>query len=138
MQASPTGPVVGRNRWQRPMRHGALAITERIKEILAKYGGQVPVDVGQLTISTIRTRSMDAVQAAQCGHPGTPMALAPVVYCLCEEHLRFDPDDPRRSARGHAAYETLLLDWLLGDAALITRSDEVEAAWSVVDPIIAH
>ena len=45
-------------------------------------------------INTIRTLSMDAVQAANSGHPGTPMALAPVVYCLWQRLLRFDPDDP--------------------------------------------
>jgi transketolase len=48
----------------------------------------------QLTINTIRTLSMDAVQAANSGHPGTPMALAPVAYCLWQRFLRFDPDDP--------------------------------------------
>ena len=48
----------------------------------------------RLTINTIRTLAMDAVQAAKSGHPGTPMALAPVVYCLWQEFLRFDPDDP--------------------------------------------
>jgi transketolase len=37
---------------------------------------------------------MDAVQAANSGHPGTPMAMAPVVYCLWQHFLRFDPDDP--------------------------------------------
>lgn len=45
-------------------------------------------------INTIRTLSMDAVQAANSGHPGTAMALAPVVYCLWQRFLRFDPDDP--------------------------------------------
>jgi glucose-6-phosphate 1-dehydrogenase len=39
---------------------------------------------------------------------------------------------------GHEAYETLLLDCMLGDATLFTRSDEVETAWSVVDPIIDY
>jgi transketolase len=48
----------------------------------------------QLAINTIRTLSMDAVQAANSGHPGTPMALAPVAYCLWQRFLRFDPDDP--------------------------------------------
>ncbi len=48
----------------------------------------------QLTVNTIRTLSMDAVQAANSGHPGTPMALAPVAYCLWQRFLRFDPDDP--------------------------------------------
>ena len=48
----------------------------------------------QLCINTIRTLAMDAVQAAKSGHPGTPMALAPVVYCLWQRVLRYDPDHP--------------------------------------------
>ncbi|MDT3778638.1 transketolase [Nitrospira sp. MA-1] len=48
----------------------------------------------QLCINTIRTLSMDAVQAANSGHPGTPMALAPVAYWLWNRILRSDPDDP--------------------------------------------
>src|SRR5215510_10581476 len=45
-------------------------------------------------VNTIRTLSMDAVQAANSGHPGAPMALAPVAYCLWQQFLRFDPQDP--------------------------------------------
>jgi transketolase len=48
----------------------------------------------QTAINTIRTLSMDAVQQANSGHPGTPMSMAPVVYCLWQQFLRFDPDDP--------------------------------------------
>ncbi len=48
----------------------------------------------RLSIDTIRTLSMDAVQAARSGHPGTPMALAPLVYTLWNRVLRFDPQDP--------------------------------------------
>jgi transketolase len=48
----------------------------------------------ELTINTIRTLAMDAVQQADSGHPGTPMALAPVAYVLWQRFLRFDPDDP--------------------------------------------
>jgi transketolase len=48
----------------------------------------------QLCINTIRTLSMDAVQKANSGHPGTPMALAPVAYCLWQQFLRYDPSDP--------------------------------------------
>ena len=48
----------------------------------------------QRSIDTIRTLSMDAVQAANSGHPGTPMALAPLAYVLWERHLRHDPNDP--------------------------------------------
>ena len=46
------------------------------------------------SVNTLRTLAMDAVQAANSGHPGTPMALAPVVYTIWQDHLRFDPDDP--------------------------------------------
>src|SRR6478752_3431334 len=45
-------------------------------------------------INTIRTLAMDAVQAANSGHPGTAMALAPVTYTLWQQFLRFDPQDP--------------------------------------------
>ncbi len=54
--------------------------------------GNSPID--QLSINTIRTLCIDAVQQANSGHPGTPMAMAPVVYCLWQRFLRFDPDDP--------------------------------------------
>src|ERR1700686_530746 len=47
-----------------------------------------------LSINTIRTLSMDAVQKANSGHPGTPMALAPVAYTLWQNFLRYDPQDP--------------------------------------------
>ncbi|MDB4955640.1 MAG: transketolase [Myxococcales bacterium] len=51
-------------------------------------------ELDQLCVNTIRTLSMDAVQAADSGHPGTPMALAPVVYALWQKVLAFDPQDP--------------------------------------------
>ena len=51
-------------------------------------------EMDQLCINTIRTLSMDAVQEANSGHPGTPMALAPVAYCLWQRMLRFDPAHP--------------------------------------------
>src|SRR5215472_6445982 len=51
-------------------------------------------DLDQLCINTIRTLSIDAVQQAKSGHPGTPMALAPLVYTLWNRVMRFDPQDP--------------------------------------------
>ena len=51
-------------------------------------------NLDQLSINTIRTLSMDAVQAANSCHPGTPMALAPVAYTLWQRYLRYDPNDP--------------------------------------------
>jgi transketolase len=52
------------------------------------------IDVDTLSVNTIRTLAMDAVQKANSGHPGTPMAMAPVAYALWQRHLRFDPNDP--------------------------------------------
>ena len=51
-------------------------------------------DKDQLCINTIRTLAMDAVQQANSGHPGTPMALAPLVYTLWNRVMNFDPKDP--------------------------------------------
>jgi len=51
-------------------------------------------EVSSVSINTIRTLCMDAVQQANSGHPGTPMAMAPVVYTLWQDYLRFDPEDP--------------------------------------------
>ena len=48
----------------------------------------------QLAINTIRTLSIDAVQQAKSGHPGTPMALAPLVYTIWNRVMRFDPAGP--------------------------------------------
>ena len=50
--------------------------------------------IDTLAINTIRTLAMDAVQQANSGHPGTPMAMAPVAYALWQNVLRFDPQDP--------------------------------------------
>src|SRR3954471_17434105 len=51
-------------------------------------------DIDQLAINTIRTLSIDAIEKANSGHPGTPMALAPVAYVLWQRFLRFDPENP--------------------------------------------
>ena len=73
--------------------------------------------IEQVAVNTIRTLCMDAVQAANSGHPGTPMALAPVTYALWQRFLRFDPAAPIWSNRdrfvlsaGHAS--TLLYSML--------------------------
>jgi transketolase len=77
------------------------------------------LDLDQLSINTIRTLAIDAVQQANSGHPGAPMGLAPVVYELWQQHLRYDPADPTWPNRdrfvlsaGHASmllYATLHL-----------------------------
>jgi transketolase len=60
----------------------------------AQLRGMTNEELDQLAINTIRTLSIDAVQQAKSGHPGTPMALAPLVYTIWNEVLRFDPQDP--------------------------------------------
>jgi transketolase len=55
---------------------------------------QAAPEQDRLCVNTIRTLAMDAVQAANSGHPGTPMAMAPVAYTLWQRFLRFDPADP--------------------------------------------
>jgi transketolase len=56
--------------------------------------GAHDTSLDQLCINTIRTLAMDAVQRADSGHPGTPMALAPLAYVLWQRHLRFNPANP--------------------------------------------
>jgi transketolase len=75
----------------------------------------------ELCINTIRTLSMDAVQAADSGHPGTPMALAPLGYVLWTRYLRHDPSDPSWPDRdrfvlscGHASMLLYSLLYLTG------------------------
>src|SRR4026209_1064717 len=76
-------------------------------------------DIEQLCLNTIRTLSMDGVQKANSGHPGTPMALSPIAYLLYTEVMRHNPRDPHWQNRdrfvlsaGHASmllYSSLYL-----------------------------
>ena len=66
--------------------------TRKISDLPRHISEQAVLD--KLCINTIRTLSIDAVQQANSGHPGTPMALAPVIYTLWQRFLHFDPDDP--------------------------------------------
>jgi transketolase len=74
-----------------------------------------------LCINTIRTLAIDAVQQANSGHPGAPMGLAPVTYCLWQEYLRYDPEDPKWLNRdrfvlsnGHASMLLYAMLYLAG------------------------
>ncbi len=75
----------------------------------------------RLCINTLRTLSIDAVQKAQSGHPGTPMDAAPTIYCLWQRFLRYDPEDPNWPDRdrfvlsvGHASALLYSLLYLCG------------------------
>jgi transketolase len=71
-----------------------MTTTDVTAHVVAREAGRTAAAVDQLSVNTIRTLAMDAVQQANSGHPGTPMALAPVAYCLWQRFLRFDPDHP--------------------------------------------
>ena len=93
--------------------------------------------IDQLCIDTIRTLSMDAVQGANSGHPGTPMGMAPVVYCLWQQFLRFDPADPIWPNRdrfvlsiGHASMLLYSMLHLCGVEA-VDSEYERRGEWSV-------
>ncbi|SEP04668.1 transketolase [Nitrosovibrio sp. Nv6] len=75
----------------------------------------------QICINTLRSLSMDAVEKAHSGHPGTPMGSAPTVYCLWQRFLRYDPDNPEWLNRdrfvlsaGHASALLYSLLYLTG------------------------
>jgi len=80
-------------------------------------GRTVAEKLDQLCVNTIRTLSMDAVQKAKSGHPGTPMALAPVAYVLWDRYLRHNPQNPRWPNRDRfvlsAGHASMLLYSLL-------------------------
>jgi transketolase len=64
------------------------------KKIHRKAKAMTNQELDNLSINTIRTLSIDAVQQAKSGHPGTPMALAPLVYTIWNRVIQFDPEDP--------------------------------------------
>ncbi|GHO82161.1 transketolase [Dictyobacter formicarum] len=99
-------------------------------------------DIDQLCINTIRTLSMDAVQAAKSGHPGTPMALAPVAYCLWQKYLHFSPEDPIWPNRdrfvlsnGHASMLLYSLLHLTGVKAVNPRYERLGVPSVTLDDI---
>jgi transketolase len=95
-------------------------------------------DIDQLCINTIRTLSIDAIQKANSGHPGTPMALAPVAYTLWQRFLRFDPADPIWSGRDRfvlsAGHASMLLYSLLHLAGVRAVDPDYEV---VGDPAVS-
>jgi len=84
-------------------------------------------DLDTLTINTIRTLAMDAVQKANSGHPGTPMALAPVAFHLWQNHLRYDPDAPHWPNRDRFVLSVGHASMLLYALLHLTGVKEVDA-----------
>ena len=96
-------------------------------------------DADQLCINTIRTLSMDGVQAANSGHPGTPMALAPVGYALWQRVLRYDPSNPVWPNRDRfvlsAGHASMLIYSLLHLAGVKAVNDKLEVLDTLAVPL---
>jgi transketolase len=86
-------------------------------------------ELDELAINTIRTLSIDAVQKAKSGHPGTPMALAPLVYTLWNRVMRFDPKDPIWPNRDRFVLSNGHASMLLWSVLYLTGTRAVNAAY---------
>src|SRR6516164_11133143 len=98
-----------------------MSVTDITSHAAPSVGASMRDKMDSLCINTIRTLAMDAVQQANSGHPGAPMALAPVAYCLWQRVLRYDPSDPAWPNRdrfvlsnGHASMLLYSLLYLAG------------------------
>jgi transketolase len=83
----------------------------------------------QLAVNTIRTLSIDAVQAAKSGHPGTPMALAPLVYTMWNRVMNFDPQDPIWPNRDRFVLSNGHASMLLWSVLHLTKTQAVDAEY---------
>ena len=97
----------------------AAAVTEPITE----------TEIEQLCINTIRTLSIDAVQQANSGHPGTPMALAPLVYTIWNRVMNFDPQDPVWPNRDRFVLSNGHASMLLWSVLHLTQTQAVNAEY---------
>ncbi len=108
-------------------------------QAVAKNAGK---QIESLSINTIRTLSIDAVQKANSGHPGAPMGLTPVAYCLWQQFLRYDPADPVWPNRdrfilsnGHASMLLYSMLYLSGVKAIASESEVLPQAAISLDDI---
>ncbi len=99
-------------------------------------------DLDQLSINTIRTLAIDAIQKANSGHPGTPMGMAPTAYTLWQKQLRFDPSDPIWPDRdrfvlscGHASMLLYALLHLTGVRAVDAKYEQLDQPSVTLDDI---
>ena len=115
------------------------AVSDVITAALLK--SPVPPSIETIAINTIRTLSIDAIQAANSGHPGTPMGMAPVAYTLWQQFLRFDPQDPVWPNRDRfvlsAGHASMLLYSLLHLTEVRAVSKDYETLGEVSVPLDA-
>src|ERR1700752_610963 len=105
-----------------PASEGTIMTTRSVEE----------TQMAQLAINTIRTLSMDAVQAANSGHPGTPMALAPLVYTIWNRVVRCDPRDPIWPNRDRFVLSNGHASMLLWSVLHLTGTQAVNAAYETL------
>jgi transketolase len=86
-------------------------------------------EMTRLAINTIRTLSIDAVQQAKSGHPGTPMALAPLIYTIWNRVMRFDPQDPIWPNRDRFVLSNGHASMLLWSILHLTRTQAINAEY---------
>jgi transketolase len=89
-------------------------------------------ELDQLSVNTIRTLSIDAVQQAKSGHPGTPMALAPLIYTIWNRVLRFDPENPIWPNRDRFVLSNGHASMLLWSALHLSRTRAVNADYETL------
>ena len=115
------------------------AVSDVITASLLK--SPAPQSIETIAINTIRTLSIDAIQAANSGHPGTPMGMAPVAYTLWQQFLRFDPQDPVWPNRDRfvlsAGHASMLLYSLLHLTEVRAVSKDYETLGEVSVPLDA-
>ncbi len=99
---------------------------------LAAVDTLTAAQLDQLCVNTIRTLSIDAVQQAKSGHPGTPMALAPLVYAIWNRVMRFDPQNPIWPNRDRFVLSNGHASMLLWSALHLTGVQAVNAEYEAV------
>ena len=99
---------------------------------MATAAQPVATDIDTLCINTIRTLSIDAIQKANSGHPGTPMAMAPVAYTLWQRFLRFDPTDPIWPNRDRFVLSAGHASMLLYSLLHLARVEAVDPEYEVL------
>jgi transketolase len=124
------------------MNPAAGSIVQAAERDIASGGAATPAkagDIDQLCINTIRTLSIDAVQKANSGHPGTPMGMAPVAYQLWQRYLTYDPLDPGWPNRDRfvlsAGHASMLLYSLLHLAGVHATGKDDEALAELAVPL---
>jgi transketolase len=100
-----------------------------VTDLVMPFAG---LDIDQLCINTIRTLSIDAVQQAKSGHPGTPMALAPLVYTIWNRVMRFDPADPIWPDRDRFVLSNGHASMLLWSVLHLTKTQAVNSDYETI------